>query len=34
MNKLLLSATALLLLAACGEEAHNVQWYLDHPAEH
>ena len=34
MNKLLLSATALLLLAACGEEAHTVQWYLDHPAEH
>ena len=34
MSKLLLSATALLLLAACGEEAHNVQWYLDHPAEH
>ncbi|ASP16634.1 entry exclusion protein [Neisseria sp. KEM232] len=33
MNKLLLSATALLLLAACGEEAHDVQWYLDHPQE-
>lgn len=34
MNKLLLSATLLLMLSACGEEAHDVQWYLDHPAEH
>jgi eex len=34
MNKLLLSATLLLMLSACGDEAHDVQWYLDHPAEH
>ena len=33
MNKLLLSATLLLMLSACGDEAHDVQWYLDHPAE-
>ena len=33
MNKLLLCATLLLMLSACGEEAHDVQWYLDHPQE-
>lgn len=37
MNKYLLAAPVTLLLAACGDpsaEAHDVQWYLDHPDEH
>ena len=37
MKKHLLSAATLFLLAACSgaaDEAHDVQWYLDHPAEH
>ena len=37
MQKLLFSAAFLLLLSACGsaaDEAHDVQWYLEHEAEH
>ena len=37
MKKHLLAAATLFLLAACGgaaDEAHDVQWYLDHPAQH
>lgn len=35
MKRHLLAAATLILLAACGDdEAHDVQWYLDHPAEH
>ncbi|WP_315389461.1 EexN family lipoprotein [Neisseria bacilliformis] len=36
-EKHLLAAATLFLLAACGgaaDEVHDVQWYLDHPAEH
>jgi lipoprotein len=36
MQKLLFSAAFLLLLSACGsaaDEAHDVQWYLEHEAQ-